>query len=148
MSIHGEKQSQRERGWLYIVTVIVLVLLGVTALLTFKTARDTAQAVDKAEELIQELTDAGANVTLDAQQIARVLGEDGGAVCANPNSALSRAVLHDRIANGASSPGIRPIITDTRYLQGQIAILTVYCPEEVEEFQEFVDSLATTDVQS
>jgi hypothetical protein len=57
-------------------------------------------------------------------------------------------VLLDRIANGASGPGIRPIITDERFLQGQVLIMQVYCPDEVEDFQQFVDSLELTDTGS
>ena len=40
---------------------------------------------------------------------------------------------------------MRPIITDERYLQGQVLIMEVYCPDEVEEFQQFIDELQTTD---
>jgi hypothetical protein len=148
MSTEHESRARRERSWIYIVTVVVLVLLGVIAFVNFKTARDTAQAVDKAEEFTQVLTSAGADVTATPQQIARVLGEDGGAVCANPNSTLGRAALLDRIANGASGPGIRPVITDERFLQGQLAIIEVYCPDELEEFQQFVDDLQTTSTES
>ncbi|WP_142137198.1 hypothetical protein [Acidovorax sp. SLBN-42] len=145
MSTATETQPKRERSLIYIITIVVLVVLGVIATVMFLTARQEVKSQDKAEELIQVLSDAGVDVNLTAEQISRVLGNDGGAVCANPNDALSRAVLLDRIANGASGPGIRPIITDTRYLQGQVLIMQVYCPNEVEEFQQFVDSLELTD---
>ena len=145
MSTHTEQSTKRERSVLYIVVVVVLVVLGIIAFAMFRTARATAEAEDKAEQLIQELEDAGVDVQRTPEQIARVLGDDGGAVCANPNDALSRAILLDRIANGAGGPGIRPIITDERYLQGQLLIMGVYCPDEVEEFQQFVDELELTD---
>ena len=145
MSTATETQPKRERSLIYIITVVVLVVLGVIATVMFLSARQEVKSQDKAEELIQVLSDAGVDVNLTAEQISRVLGNDGGAVCANPNEALSRAVLLDRIANGASGPGIRPIITDERYLQGQVLIMQVYCPDEVEDFQQFVDSLELTD---
>ena len=78
----------------------------------------------------------------------RVLGDDGGAVCANPNKALSRATLLTQLANGASGPGARPVIADSRVVQGQVLIIQVYCPDELEEFQEFADDLKTADVAS
>ena len=77
--------------------------------------------------------------------IARVLGDDGGAVCANPNQALSRATLYGLLTNGSGGPGTRPVIVDNKVLQGQLAIIQVYCPDELEDFQQFVDSLTTTD---
>jgi hypothetical protein len=145
MSTAAETQPKRERSMLYIITAVALVVLGVVMVVMFLSARQEVQAEDKAEELIQQLEDAGVDVQRTPEQVARVLGDDGGAVCANPNDALSRAVLLDRIANGAGGPGIRPIITDARYLQGQLLIMEVYCPDEVEEFQQFVDELQLTD---
>ena len=144
MSTHEETQITRHRSVLYIVTAVVLVIVGVIAVLMFMSARQSAQAEDKANELIQNLEDAGVEVAFTPEQIAKMFGEDGGAVCANPNDALSRAILFDRIANGAGGPGMRPIITDERYLQGQILIMEVYCPDEVEQFQQMVDDLETT----
>jgi hypothetical protein len=144
MSTQNESEPRRERTWLYVVSVVLLIVVALIGFLSFKTARDTAQAVDKATQLTSELTAAGANITVTPQAIARVLGEDGGAVCADPNSALSRAVFYDSIANGAGGPGMRPVITDKRLLKGQLAIIKVYCPDELKDFQQFVDSLQTT----
>ena len=78
----------------------------------------------------------------------RVLGDDGGATCADPNDALSRAVLFTQLANGAAGPGARPVIADSRVVQGQLLIIQIYCPDELEDFQEFVDDLKTDDVAS
>ena len=78
----------------------------------------------------------------------RVLGDDGGATCENPNHALGRAVLFTQLANGAAGPGARPVIVDSRALKGQLLIIEIYCPDELKEFQEFVDDLKTDDVTS
>ena len=40
------------------------------------------------------------------------------------------------------------MIADNNALQGQLLIIKVYCPDELEEFQEFVDDLKTDDVAS
>ena len=50
----------------------------------------------------------------------RVLGDDGGATCADPNEALSRATLLAQLTNGAAGPGIRPVIADSRVVKGQL----------------------------
>ena len=77
----------------------------------------------------------------------RVLGDDGGATCEDPNDALSRAILFSQLANGAAGPGPgRSSRTAGR--QGQLLIIQIYCPDELEDFQEFVDDLKTDDVAS
>jgi Tfp pilus assembly protein FimT len=121
-----------------------MVIWGIFA---FSSARETRRAQDKADQLIAALQDAGAR-TPDQDQVVRVLGDDGGATCANPNKALSRATLFSLLTNGATGPGARPVIADSRVVQGQLLIMQTYCPEELEEFQKFVDDLKTDDVAS
>ncbi|MEU6134409.1 hypothetical protein [Nocardioides sp. NPDC047086] len=145
MSTPTETQSTRERSWIYITALVVLGVLLVAGLIAFSSARETQEAEDKADELIAALEDAGAR-TPDRDQIVRVLGADGGATCANPNDALSQAVLLSQLANGATGPGARPVVADSRVVQGQLLIIEIYCPDELDEFQEFVEDLKTDDV--
>jgi Tfp pilus assembly protein FimT len=147
MSTAVETQSKRERNWIYITACIILGALVVAGLIAFSSARETRQAQEKADELIAALQDAGAR-TPDQDQIVRVLGEDGGATCADPNEALSRATLLAQLTNGATGPGVRPVIADSRAVQGQLLIIEIYCPEELADFQAFVDDLKTDDVAS
>ena len=76
----------------------------------------------------------------------RVLGDDGGPTCDDPNDALRRAILLAQLANGATGPGSRPVIADSRVFQGQVLIIEIYCPDELDDFQAFVDDLKTDDV--
>ncbi|GAA4378576.1 hypothetical protein [Agromyces bauzanensis] len=145
MSTQTETSTRRERSVLYIVVVVVLVILAVIALIMFRSARQTAQAEEKAQELIQALEDAGAETTPSVEMISRVLGDDGDIVCADPNGALNRAALLSLLSNGAGGPGIRPVIAESRSVQGVLLIVEVYCPDELEEFQEFIDGLETVD---
>jgi Tfp pilus assembly protein FimT len=145
MTTHTENQSQRERSWIYIVACVILVLMALWAIIAFSSARETQRAQEKADELIVALEDAGAR-TPDRDQIVRVLGDDGGATCDDPNAALRRATLNSLLTNGATGPGARPVIADSRAVQGQLLIIEVYCPDELEEFQDFVDDLETDDV--
>lgn len=145
MTATEENQSPRERSWIYITSCIVLGLMIVGALIVFRAARETNKAQDKADELIAALEDAGAR-TPDRDQLVRVLGDDGGATCANPNKALSRATLLAQLANGATGPGARPVVADSRVVQGQLLIIKIYCPDELEDFQKFVGDLETDDV--
>jgi Tfp pilus assembly protein FimT len=145
MSTHSETQTPRERSWLYITACLVLGVMVVIALFAFGSARQTQKAQDKADQLISELNAVGARAP-DQDQIVRVLGDDGGATCANPNQALSRATLLSQLANGAAGPGARPVIADSRAVQGQLLIIKVYCPDELADFQAFVDGLKTDTV--
>jgi Tfp pilus assembly protein FimT len=145
MSTGMERSTPRQRSWIYVVACILLVVIAVWAVISFSSARQAQGASEKADELVQTLQDAGATATPDPAAIARVLGDDGGAVCANPNNALSRATLYGLLTNGASGPGIRPVLVDNKVFVGQLAIIKVYCPDELDQFQEFVDSLETTD---
>jgi len=147
MSTQAETQPQRERSWIYITACVLLVLLALGAVIAFSSARETRRAQEKADELIAALEDAGAR-TPDRDQITRVLGDDGGATCENPNDALSRAILLSQLTNGASGPGTRPVIVDRRVLRGQLLIIEIYCPEELDDFKDFVDDLETDDVAS
>lgn len=143
MSTNNETQPKRERTVIYAVAAGLLIVLAVIATLLFIDSRREARGVDKAEELLASFSEAGISVSLNAQQIAQVLGEDGGATCADPNAALSRSTLLAGLSNGAGGPGTRPTIVESRLLQGQLLIIQTYCPEEAEDFQQFVDSLNT-----
>ncbi|GAA3914360.1 hypothetical protein [Microbacterium invictum] len=144
MSTGMEQQPRRERSVLYTIVVIALVVLGVVMFATWRGDKATAEAETKAAQLIETLEGAGADVTMSPEAVARVLGTSGGATCADPNGALSRSTLLALLSNGAGGPGIRPVLVDSRLFQGQLAIIEVYCPDELDEFREFVDSLQTT----
>ena len=145
MSTPAETQSPRERSWIFIAVLVLLAVVTLAGVLAFSRGVNDAQAQNKANELINALTEVGAR-TPDVDQVARVLGDDGGATCENPNEALSRAVLLSQLTNGATGPGQRPVIADSRVVQGQLLIIQIYCPDELDDFKDFVGDLKTDDV--
>lgn len=145
MSTPAETQSPRERSWIFIAVLALLAVITLAGVLAFSRGVNDAQAQNKANELINALTEVGAR-TPDVDQVARVLGDDGGATCENPNEALSRAVLLSQLTNGATGPGQRPVIADSRVVQGQLLIIQIYCPDELDDFKDFVGDLKTDDV--
>ncbi len=145
MSTVSETQSHRERTLIYIGVGVVIVALMVLGLILFTSGKETRQAEDKADQFIAAMSAAGAG-TPDRDQVIRVLGSDGGATCEDPNSALSRSILYSQLTSGAAGPGLRPIVADRDLLQGQLLIVKIYCPDELPDFQEFVDNLKTDDV--
>ena len=74
-----------------------------------------------------------------------MLGNDGGAVCEDPNGALARATLLSQLSTGASGPGATADHLRQPGRPGSAAIIKVYCPDELDEFQEFVDDLKLDD---
>ncbi|MGY3317228.1 hypothetical protein [Arthrobacter sp. TE12232] len=142
MSTQTESSTKRSRSVIYIVAMTLLVVFAVVALLNFRQARETQQSLTKADQLIATIESAGGTAP-SREQIARVLGDDGGAVCANPNNALSRATFLSQLTNGATGPGNRPVIANARIAIGEVAIIKVYCPDQLAEFQQFINALKT-----
>lgn len=142
---HADRSRPRN-ALVYWVAVGLLVVLAVIAMATFRGAREDAAALAKADELLTALSDAGVESLPSREQVARVLGDDGGSVCADPGNALRLATLDAMLTNGAAGPGTRPVLTDSALLRGQVAVVGVYCPEHLEEVAGYVDDLATDDV--
>jgi hypothetical protein len=134
----GYVEPEGHNRFVYWGAWIVLGVFVLIALFSFSSARATRQANEKADQLLTTLQDAGVERLPTKEQIVRVLGDDGGAVCDEPGHALRQATLHTMMSNGAAGPGQRPVIADSRVIQGMVAVLQVYCPDELEDFQERV----------
>lgn len=140
MSEHVEYEVHDDkRTWIYWVAVGLLVVFMVIALVTFSSARSSAKANEKADQLIAAMADVGADPP-SRDQVVRVLGDDGGAICEDPADALKRAVFNSLLSNGAAGPGQRPIIADERVIKFEVLVISIYCPDELEDFvSEFED---------
>ena len=135
----------QKKTWIYWTAIGLLVVAVVIGLVTFSSARSTAQAQDKADQFSAALEDAG--LTAPSQdQIVRVLGDDGGTLCEDPGSALRKAILFGQLVNGAAGPGQRPVVADSRVVQGQLIALQVYCPDRLADFKESIQELEFADV--
>lgn len=146
MSTAQETSTPRERRTIYIVITVALVLLLIIGFVFYRSAKSDQQAQDKANQLIAALQKAGVRVVPSQEQIVRVLGDDGGATCQDPASALRKAILFDQLTNGASGPGRRPVIVDSRVFRGQLAVIQIYCPDELPQFQQMIEKLKTAKV--
>jgi hypothetical protein len=144
MTTNLETQTDEERRYLYTGIAIVFAVLVVVGLFTLKAGATTQAAQDKAAQLTTELESAGVPAPA-SEVLVRLLGDDGGAVCEDPNSALARATLLSQMTTGTGGVGQRPIIAAGRVVQGELLILKVYCPDELDDFQEFVDDLKLDD---
>lgn len=138
-------EPEHHNRWLYWGAWALLAVFVVVGLFTFSSAQESKRANEKADQLIAAFEEAGAQRVPTKDQIVRVLGDDGGAVCDDPGSALRQATLYSMLSNGATGPGMRPVIADTRVVVGQLAVIEVYCPDELEDFKSYVSDLKYDD---
>jgi hypothetical protein len=142
-----ETQDPRERTMIYVIAGVVSLVLVVLGLFLFDTSKENREADAKADQFITALGALGVPAP-PKDEVVRVLGDDGGATCDDPNNALRRATLNSLLTNGAAGPGTRPVVFDRTMLGGQLLILKIYCPDELPSMQKFVDNLKSDDVAS
>ena len=133
-----------QHKWIYVGAIVLLVAMAVVGLLTFTQQHATNESFRKADELISKLQ-ANGYPTPDREQVARTLGTDGGAVCEDPASALKTGLQRVQMSNGAAGPGQRPTIVPDRVVQAEGLILGVYCPDQLEEYQDKIQDIKTDD---
>jgi hypothetical protein len=141
-----ETMGTHRNRWVYWVAVGLLVVFVVIGLASYRGARATQTANDKADELLAVLAEAGVDPLPSREQVVGVLGDDGGAACADPADALAQATLQAQLTNGATGPGQRPVVADSRLVRAQLAVMSVYCPDQLEAVQAYLDGLQTDDV--
>lgn len=128
---------------IYLVAFALFVGLAVWGLAVFHHNEDDAQAKAKATELAAQFSAAGLT-PIDVDATARVLGTDGAAVCAD-GSALREGQLDQQLVSGAAGPGQRPVIVTRDLVEGERLVLTVYCPDRVADFDQYVENLKLVD---
>jgi hypothetical protein len=129
----------------YILVGGVILVLLVVALVAWNSNKETQAANQKADQLIATLNQAGLP-TPDKDQVVRVLGDDGGTVCADPTLALKKAIMYGLATNGAAGPGLRPVIGDNRLVQAGLAVIKTYCPDQLPEFPQTAEQFKTADL--
>jgi hypothetical protein len=137
--------TQNTRRITYILVGGVILVLLVVALVAWNSNKETQAANQKADQLIATLNQAGLP-TPDKDQIVRVLGDDGGTVCADPELALKKSIMYGLATNGAAGPGLRPVIGDNRLVQAGVAVVKTYCPQELPQFPQTAEQFKTADL--
>jgi len=140
--IASESGEDRVTYWIIAVAVGALMIVG---LITYSGQKSSQQAQEKAQQLVTKYEQAGLPVPENLDIVIRTLGDDGGAVCDNPASALGKATLADQITNGADFVGRRPVIIDRDLVVGELLILQTYCPEHLEDYKDKIDDYKTDD---
>lgn len=135
MSNIDNAKPDEKRHVIYGIVAVVLIALVVIGLVAYRGHKTNVRAEEQADQLIRVIEEAGYPAP-DRDAIIGVLGDDGGATCDDPDHALKRATLNSMLANGAAGPGARPVIADSVAVRGQLAIIAIYCPDELDEFGE------------
>ncbi|MFC7876249.1 hypothetical protein [Isoptericola sp. NPDC057391] len=137
---------QRHRWIVYTAAGLLLLVLGAIMMIQFagyQDRQDQREAEQKAATLHAAFADIGITA-FSEETIARVLGADGGGFCTDP-AALVDATANLGSANGAAGPGLRPSVLDERRLEGDRLVIETYCPDQLDEFDAYVDSLNLDD---
>jgi hypothetical protein len=137
--------TERTRRVTYFLVGGVILVLAVVALVAWNSNKETQAAEQKADQLIATLGQAGLRAP-SKDQVVRVLGDDGGTVCADPKLALKKAIMYGLATNGAAGPGLRPVIADNRLVQVGVAVVKTYCPQELPQFPQTADQFKTADL--
>ena len=132
-----ESTTRKHRFLTYGIVIAAVIVLIVAGLIAWRSARSDRIAQQNAALLSQLLVADGARVVPSQDQIVRVLGDDGGAVCADPQAALTRANLLAQLATGSGGTGSRPVSAGSTAVRGELLIISIYCPDELPAFQQF-----------
>ena len=133
----------RERTIYWIVAGALGVLL-IVMLVAWNYDRQNDEANAKAQELIAAYEAAGLTAP-DQDQIARVLGDDGGQVCETADSDLVQGYWKLRLMIGGEIY-VRPVRLDERVRQGLSLVVDVYCPEKRPDIEDFFEDWDFDDV--
>lgn len=124
---------------IYLIVGGVLAALLVVMLVTFNYNRSSQEAVAKAEQLIAAFDQAGLRTPANADTVAKVMGTDGGAVCAATGDGVARGIAKLNLAVGGAFY-TRPVIAERRVATGLLLVVETYCPDKAAEVKEFLDS--------
>jgi hypothetical protein len=133
----------RERTIYWIVGGIFGVLL-IVMLVAWNYDRQNEEADAKAQELIAAYEAAGLRAP-DQDQIARVLGDDGGQVCETADSELVQAEWKLRFLAGGEYY-VRATSLPGTIREGLSLIVDVYCPEKRPDIEDFFEDWDFDDV--
>ncbi|GAB1645164.1 hypothetical protein [Krasilnikovia sp. MM14-A1259] len=137
MTTEDASASRATRIGTYLILGFAFIALLGIGLATFRTGKTNQQANAQADQLVAAL---GLPASAE-DRVAKVLGDDGGMVCAAPNDPLARSELLASLSNGAGGPGTRPVVADEQAVNGMQQIINIYCPDQAAEFEKFVADL-------
>ena len=102
---------------------------------------DSPEALRKAQQLQEKLEEAGLPVP-DTDTLTRLYGTNGGVVCAYSGSDFQTYYNLTHFGN----TGRRPSYLDPSAIAYDMAVIEVYCPENLDAYKEAVEKWETEQV--
>jgi hypothetical protein len=136
--------EEKSHKWVYITIIVVIVALMVAGALMYHDQKQTNEAKAKAREFVAKLNAAGLKAPSEETAV-RLFGVDGGPFAQNPDKTLLQSQYAWQL--GTAGPASRPVILDPDFAKAAEIFVSVYAPDKLAEFQEFVDGLKTEETQ-
>jgi len=130
--------QEKSHTWVYVVIVVVIVALMIAGAALYRDQEQTEEARAKAKELITKLNAAGMKAPSEEAAV-RLFGVDGGPFAQDPDETLLQSQYAWQL--GTSGPASRPVILDPDFIKAAEIFVSVYAPDKLAEFQEFVNGL-------
>lgn len=134
----------KSNTWIWVAIVVVIVALMIAGVAVYRHGKDTREAHAKAQELITKLEAAGYTAP-DEDVLVELFGSDGGQAAANPDAALLKWEYVAQL--GTAGPAGRAVIIDPDFVKAEEIFLSVYAPDKLDEFEEFVSGLKLEETQ-
>lgn len=136
--------QEKSHTWIYVVVVVAIVALMIAGVALYERGKDTREAHAKAKEFIAALQDAGYRAP-DEDVLVELFGSDGGAAAEDPGAALLRWQYAAQL--GTAGPASRAVILDPDFVKAEEIFLSVYAPDKLADFKEFVEGLKLEETQ-
>ena len=130
--------QEKSHTWISVTLVVVIVALMVAGVALYRRAEQTDEAQIKAHEFVTKLEAAGLRAPSE-EAAARLFGADGDPWAENADEALLHAQYAWQL--GTAGAASRPVVLDPDFLKAAEIFLSVYAPDKLAEFQEFVQGL-------
>jgi hypothetical protein len=136
--------QEKSHKWVYIVIIVALVALMIAGVALWRDVKTGREAHAKAKEFIAKLNAAGLKAPSE-DALVRLFGVDGSSAAKNPENALMNSQYAWQL--GTSGPASRPVILDPDFVKAAEIFLSVYAPDKLPAFQDFVNGLKTQETQ-
>jgi type II secretory pathway pseudopilin PulG len=134
---------------LYALVGAVVGVLAVVLLVAWDDRRDGEEADRKAGELVAAYREAGLAVRLDHDQLADLLGTDGGSICQLADDIDGSDAFQGHVKTQlrvGGEFGFRGAELDSDALRRAEIVVETYCPDDLPAVRDFLGDLNDRDV--
>jgi hypothetical protein len=130
--------EEKSHRWIYIGLGVIIVGLMVAGVALYRDEKESEEAQAKAQELITKLNAAGLKAP-SVETAVRLFGVDGGPYAQDPDEELLQSQYAWQL--GTAGAASRPVILDPQFVKAAEIFVSVYAPDKLQGFQEFVSGL-------